>query len=201
MTFRRLPWLIAFPLMAAGVLGAHGVATPLRGVPAAEGGAAHEAAERSGHTVTATIPLWAGLVLACALVLAGAWSVLALRGRSRRGVGPWAFALLPPLAFVLVEAFERVIDVESFPFDAGLEPGLLLGLALQVPFGALAYGVARLLLRVVRRIGTVLRATELRAPAEPSVARFDLRRVAPARLAPLSLGYGERGPPGQCLPI
>ena len=114
----------------------------------------------------------------------------------RRAPSVVTFALLPPLSFALAEASERLVHAESFPFQPGLEPRFLVGLALQAPFGVVAYLLARLLTRVVEQVALALRSRPLsrigrqlvrcwRAPAGADVPRIQA----------LALGYPQRGPP------
>ncbi len=187
---RRLPWLVALPVMAAGSLAAHSLSYLSVSARAAEGGA--EASERASTGSAGYTLLLLGMLAATAVV---AVSLLLVRGR-RRGVevSPWWFFVLPPLAFALQELAERLLRAEAFPFQAALEPRFLLGLLLQLPFGVLALLLARALLRVVERLVCALArvgTTRLRAAVSWSLLEAcDLPRI-PA----LALGYPQRGPP------
>jgi len=196
---RRLPWLVALSLMAAGSLAAHALSSVLVGVRAesvvgTEGGT-HELADRSsagfaGHSV---LPLGVFVALAC---VAGVARLIAhLRGRPRQGASPWLFFTLPPLAFSLQELIERLLHAEAAPFQAALEPRFLIGLALQVPLGLAALLAARLLLHVVRRIAYAL--TQTRPPPAPGRMRTFRPPVVCelSRIPALALGYSQRGPP------
>jgi hypothetical protein len=185
---RRLPWLLALPVMAAGSMAAHSLSYLFVSARAAEGEA--EASERASSGSASYLLLVLGVLAATGLVAAG---LLVVRRRRRLDVSPWLFFVLPPLAFVSQELGERLLHAEAFPFQAALEPRFLLGLLLQLPFGLLALLGARVLLRVVERL--------VRALTRPGVPRealaswslpqvFDLPRI-PA----LALGYPQRGPP------
>jgi hypothetical protein len=121
---------------------------------------------------------------------------LARRLLARRG-GPSSaiFFVLPPLAFLFAELLERSFGAESFPFQPSLEPRLLLGFALQVPFGLVAFFVARFLLRAIElvaaRLAQVRPGLRLRANADWFLP---VSLVLP-RIPVLALGYQERGPP------
>jgi hypothetical protein len=190
---RRLPWLIALPVMAAGSIGAHSLSYLVVSARTIEG--AGEASERAGNGGTSYLVLFLGIVAATAIVAACARLLLA-RARVRRAgsVSPWLFFLLPPLAFASQELAERLLHAEAFPFHAALEPRFLVGLLLQLPFGLLALLVARALLRVVERIARALapRPTPRLATSAPWRPRqiVDLPQI-PA----LALGHAERGPP------
>ena len=183
---RRLPWLLALPVMAAGSLAAHSLSYLFLSARAAEGGA--EASERSSTGSASNLVLFLGVGAAMAIVAAA----LLVVGRRRRGAGvsPWLFFLLPPLAFALQELAERLLHAEAFPFQAALEPRFLLGLLLQLPFGLLALLVARALLRVVRRL------VRTRTPRlQGSVSWSPLQAIVLPRIPALALGYPQRGPP------
>jgi len=186
---RRLPWLLTLPLMAAGSFAAHSLTYLIAAARASEHA---EMSERASPGRAGYLLLFLGILAATALVAA----VARLLGRRARGDGlsPWLFFVLPPLAFALQELSERLLQAEAFPFHAALEPRFLLGLGLQLPFGLLALLVARLLLRLVERIASLL--------TRPNrVGRIALVSWSPRqgldlpRIPALALGYQQRGPP------
>ena len=181
---RRLPWLLALPVMAAGSLAAHSLSYVFVSARAGEGGG--EASERASTGSASYLVLFVGILAATAVVAVTARLLL---GRRRRGPGvsPGWFFVLPPLAFALQEFAERLLRAEAVPFQAALEPRFLLGLVLQLPFG-------RMLLRVVERLVRALArgpTPRLRAPM-----RWSLREACDLpRIPALALGYPQRGPP------
>jgi hypothetical protein len=191
---RRLPWLLALPLMTAGSLAAHSLMYLVASARATESGA--ELSERTSSGQASYLLLFLGVLAATALVAAAAR--LLLRSRCHRGSepAPWLFFALPPLAFALQEVSERLLHAEAFPFQAALEPRFLFGLLLQLPFGLLALLVARALLRVVEQIACLLtRSKTARSTALVSWSQaptLDLPRI-PA----LAVGYPQRGPPAR----
>ncbi len=190
---RRLPWLVALPLMAAGSFAAHALTYFLVAARAHEAGS--ELAERSSSGFGAHSALALGLTGALAFAAAGDRLLALLRGRPRRGASPWLFFLLPPLAFSLQELSERLLSAEAAPFQAALEPRFLVGLALQLPLGLVALLLARVLLRVAERIRRALTR-----PHPPSLTRRVQALSLPTecelpRLTALALGYPQRGPP------
>jgi hypothetical protein len=189
---RRLPWLVALPVMAAGSLVAHSLSYLFVSARAAENGG--EMSERTSSGDISYLVLFLGILAATGLVAAIARLLLGRRRRRGVELSPWLFFVLPPLAFALQEFAERLLRAEAFPFHAALEPRFLLGLLLQLPFGLLALLVARALLRVVERLVRALaraRAPRLRPTVSWSPRQgFDLPRI-PA----LALGYPQRGPP------
>jgi hypothetical protein len=157
-----------------------------------------QALQQSGHGYFSLLPLLAGIGAALLLV------ALCLHGRDvsvgrRRRIGEVRlsqFAALPPLAFALQEHLERLF-ANGTVVGVVFEPTFMIGLALQLPFAAVAYLLARLLLRAAGHAGKVLaRRGAPRRRAVPSLRRpwFPLELAAP-RLAALAGGHAERGPP------
>jgi LPXTG-motif cell wall-anchored protein len=187
---RRLPWLVALPVMAAGSLAAHSLSYLFVSARAAEGGA--EASERASTGSVSDLVLLLGILAATVVVAAG----LLLVRRRRRGVevSPWLFFVLPPLAFAAQEVAERLLRAEAFPFQAALEPRFLLGLLLQLPFGLLALLVARALLRAVERLVCTLARTP--TPRLHTTVSWSPQQACELQRIPaLALGYPQRGPP------
>ena len=196
---RRLPWVIALPVAFAGSWTAH-VAGRAIAAGSIDGSEATEHFERAALTHGGA-PIGVAAVfapfVAIALIVVGAWSWTKVRGRSWRGAGASLFLVLPAVAYVTGELLERLTSggSEALSLHALREPGLLLALALQVPFGALACAIARLLLAAARAIvGKVRRS----APESQRAQRSDVGPVAwiaPARWSCLVGAGGLRGPP------
>jgi hypothetical protein len=90
-----------------------------------------------------------------------------------------SFFVLPPLGFAVQEAIERIMHVESFPWNGLHEPAFLAALLLQIPFGLIAFVAALWLTRVAVRIGRILAG---RGPQLPRRAPAALRpAVVPSR--------------------
>jgi hypothetical protein len=192
-TSRRFaPWLLSVPLMVAGTQVAH--AFDYRIVYPNAHVRLHALVE-TGHGYFGYAPFLAGIGGALELV-AFVWILsCAVRARRPTHVPPWAFALLPPLAFVIQEIAERWVAAGSFPWWAVLQPTFGAGLLLQLPFAFLAYLLARLLMRAARRVAPVLRGASGRpAPARPALVWLP---VAPLQAAGrvLAGGHLARGPP------
>lgn len=191
---RRLPWLVALPLMLGGSFGAHALSLAL--VEMRAGGEASELGERTSAAPAgqAVVVLGIAFALLCALFVTSL--LRRIRGRGRLGVSPWLFFWLPPAAYVAQEVVERLLGAEAAPFEAALEPRFLVALALQLPFGLAALFAARALLQAVERICRALAGDAV--PFLRSRAPARLRPVpceAPRRLGALALGYSQRGPP------
>jgi hypothetical protein len=172
----RSAWLVSLPIALAGCLAAHIAAYAL---------ATPDAAASHVHGYLAQLPLVGGGALA--VVLAGAlWHALRERAGSRPS--PLMFAALPPLAFALQEHVERLGN----PALVVLEPTFLLGLALQLPFGLLAWLLARAILRAAEALAALLVRPPW--PWQPSPLRVDARGHVHPRPA-LATAGSERGPP------
>ena len=188
---RSLAWLVALPLMLAGSQAAHVLA--YRWVYP-DAGVRLSALVRTGHGYMSLLPFVLGVAAALTLVSLALTAADAARGRSARALPAWAFALLPPLGFVLQEHLERWLYSGVLPWHEFASPTFLPGLVLQLPFAALAYLFARLLLRSAVRVGRALAAPRRRRLlplplAAPAVPLLSLR---PALLAS---GPATRGPP------
>jgi hypothetical protein len=145
----------------------------------------------TGHGYLAWLPL--ALAVAGALGLVGfAFAVGDVaRGRHVRELTPAAFALLPPVTFVVQELVELSLHTGTDGWHAFAEPTFLPGLALQLPFALLAYLAARLLLRAAVRLGRALAQRPLVLGAADWINDCDLvetrsrRTTASPRAPPL----------------
>jgi hypothetical protein len=190
---RSLAWLVSVPLILAGSQVAHVLA--YRWVyPDAH--VRVQALVRTGHGYMSLLPF--------ALAVAGAITALSLavgvldsaRGRTSRPLPAWAFALLPLAAFALQEHLELWLYSGVVPWREYAAPTFLPGLALQLPFGAAAYLVARHLFRAVDRLGRALRTS---APPRDKLAPLPVAQPAPApdrpRATLIARSLAKRGPP------
>lgn len=195
---RRLPWLLALSLTAAGSLAAHAVGSAV--APTADGGhgeAGEPAAlhERVSNGYAGHVVLWLGIAAALLAVVGVRAVVARTRSRDSRGVGAGCFFLLPLIAYSSQELVERLLHAESFPFDALLEPRLLLGLALQLPFAAVALSVGWLLLDAGQRLIRFLRARRTRKPRALPQRLWTPAFFNVPSVRALSRGHPLRGPP------
>jgi hypothetical protein len=196
---RRLPWLVALPLMAAGSLAAHAAGYAFG--PAAHEHAHAEAAElvavheRASGGFGAHAVLWLGLLAALLAVVAIRALGLRLRGRDSRRLGAGCFFLLPLLAYSSQELIERLLRAESVPFEAALEPHFPFGLALQVPFAVAAFLLGWLLLQVGKRLVRLLGERPPRSLRPRPLALPAPSALVVPRIRPLSRGHPLRGPP------
>ena len=177
MTRRRLPWLVSLGMIAAGSVTAHTLGY-LAFASSAERG--DEVAEHS-HRVAAHLPLILAILSAAVVVGVVSRIVSTVRGHSAGGASMRLFFVLPPLGFAVQEAIERIMHVESAPWNGLHEPAFLTALLLQIPFGVVAYLTARWLTRIAVRIGHMLAG---RGP--------EIQRRAPDALRPAATLHARR---------
>jgi hypothetical protein len=185
--------------MVAGSVAAHAVGSLLASPAAIQGVAeAYHGIESVGRTAQGALtftPMLVGTLLALMLIgLAGRASATRRRHTSGSVTLSW-FVLLPPLAYAIQEIVERLIHAESFPFNPMHEPAFLLALALQLPFGVLAFAIARFLLKVAEVVGRVLLAGPASPVAQGQVPAIRPRAVAHRRSIALREGFSSRSPP------
>ena len=189
---RSLTWLFALPLVLAGSQVAHVLA--YRWVYPSSHVRVH-ALLSTGHGYMDQLPLVFGIGAAIAVASLMATVVDVARGRSLHQLPAWAFALLPALTFVVQEILERSLHTGTFVWQAVESPTFLPGLALQLPFGAVAFVVARLLLRTAKAVGRLIGGVRARvACCAPRHLRFPSVVRLP-RPAPLAARAAGRAPP------
>ena len=190
---RALAWLVALPVLLAGSQAAHVLA--YRWVYP-EAHVRLQALVSTGHGYLSHLPLVLGAAGAIASVSLLLSAVDAARGRPSRALPAWAFALLPPLTFVLQEFLERSLHVGGFAWQTALAPTFVPGLALQLPFALAAYVAARLLLRAAERAGRAFAPSRPRLRrAAPTVAAILPVDAFPVAGNALSRRQAKRGPP------
>jgi hypothetical protein len=189
---RSLTWLFALPLVLAGSQVAHVVA--YRWVYPSSGVRLH-ALLSTGHSYMDRLPLVFGAGAAIATVSLVVAVLDAARGRELRGLPVWAFALLPPVAFAVQEILERSLHTGTFFWQAVEAPTFVPGLALQLPFAAAAFLVARLLLRTAAAAGRLIggATAHVRRSAVRNAVRPMLLLLP--RIAPLAGSAPGRAPP------
>jgi hypothetical protein len=148
---RSLTWALTLPLVLGGTEVAHALAYRLV-YPQLHA----RVLLATGHAYLAWLPLVLGVAGALAVAALVAAGIDAAHGRSPRELPAWAFAVLPPAAFVLQEVLELSLHLGTFGWRALLAPTFLPGLALQLPLALVAYLLARLMLRTAEQLGRAL---------------------------------------------
>jgi hypothetical protein len=123
--------------------------------------------------------------LALAVLVAG---VAAEAPRPQRRLPFWPAALLPLALFAVQEHVEYALGHGHLAWELAAQWPFLAGLALQLPFAAAAYLLARGLLRLARAL---LAATPAATPVAPPLVPL----TAPPRAQALGAGRRPRGPP------
>jgi len=192
---RVAPWVLSVPLMIGGAEFAHWISYRLV-YPNAFQRATVLA--QTGHSYFAYAPVAVAAGSALVIVAAAWHSWMSCRGgRSVGSASSWQFVLLPALCFALQEHLEQFF-VTGGVSGVSLAPTFMLGVLLTLPFGFLAFLIARLLLRVAERLaeafGRPLRPRLVGGPAPSQTA--DL--VFPTRSAGFWACCFGRGPPLRC---
>jgi hypothetical protein len=166
---RTRAWLVVSPVIATGVLVAHGLAYRL--------------------TSTPTDPFHEYLAHAPQVLLLLTLSGLALAGFGPRRDAPpaWVFPAVAVATFVAQEHVERLVHRGDVPMLL-TTPVFLVGLALQIPLALVAWALARRLLAVVEYAEPGQR---LRVRLESALRSLELDHIAAVAL-PTAV---SRGPP------
>ncbi len=197
---RRMPWVLALPLAFVGSWVAHvvGRATTVGSVEATEA-TRHIERTSISHTGAAALGLSASLApfAAMALVAFAAWWWSKTVGKPSRGAGPGWFLVLPVVGYFLGESLERLTGggSQALSLHAVHEPGLMLAFALQVPFGIIAYAIARLVVAAARAIVARVRRRIPDARRRQGPTGVTVPQIAPSRWSCLVGAHGVRGPP------
>ncbi|HLX33456.1 MAG TPA: hypothetical protein VKR79_11950 [Gaiellaceae bacterium] len=190
---RSLAWLVAVPLMLAGSQVAHVLAYR---IVYPEAGIRLQALIQTGHGYLSTLPIALGVAGAIVVLSLAASVADAARGRGVRPLPPWTFALLPVAGFAIQEYLERWLAWGFFPLYAAAQPTFLIGIALQLPFGAVAYLAARFLLRSAKSLGRrLVHSTPPRIRVAPLPLLVPATQPLPPLPSLLSRRLGRRGPP------
>jgi hypothetical protein len=154
--------------------------------------------ERHGLT-SRVLEAYAPQLLAVSLLLAAA-----ILGRrvlaSFRAEGPqplpgWRLAAIPAVGFLLQEHLERLLQDDQVGWLTTLEPAVLIGLGLQVPFGLFAIWLVRTLLRAAEQLGWTLARRGASLARRAGWVGAGPRNVPPPRLSVLASRHAGRAPP------
>jgi hypothetical protein len=185
----RFAWLTALGVMLTGWLTAHCLGHWLA---VRDAGVRHHPLEGSGHAYFDAIVV---LTLAATLVVVGfIGRVVVAPGRPTKSAPPTILFFLAPLGFIIQEHLERGAQQGALAYDAVLEPAVLLGFLLQIPFALASFFVTRALL-----VSADALSLRLGEPCWPRLVRILIPAPGATgsalRLAPLAFGRCERAPP------
>jgi hypothetical protein len=189
---RAAAWFLAIPLMLVGSQVAHALAYRIV-YPVAQLRAQELLA--TGHGYLAWTPRILAVALALVALMLANLVLDGRRGGRPRSVPAWAFASLPALAFSAQEFIERLLETHSLPWWMVEQPTFRVGLALQVPFGLVAFLVARVLLRTAHAVGRALGPRRAIPPGVRTAGRTRARRLLAPCTRTRGLGWSTRGPP------
>jgi hypothetical protein len=189
---RRVAWLLALPVAAAGLSGGHELAWRIA-VP--DGAARARELAQSGNGYAEHLPLVLGLCIAAFLLAFALRAHAAFRGTACAGAPAKTLALLPPLAFLLREQMERIgHGGDLFP-GVFADRTFLVGFAVQIPLGLILLLLTRMLDALATSVGEVLAAARTRPVLRMLELSFTRQGRTPPRIPVLARGYGERAPP------
>ena len=186
---RRSAWLVSLPLVVLGSLLAHELAYVV-----VAGEHVDALLAETGHGYFNQLPAAALLGLSCVILGLGLAALDQVRGVRGKSIPAWLIALVPLAGFTLQEHAERFAHSGDVPWAAALEATFIAGLALQLPFAALAFVAARALLRTV--VAVVAALQKQQQPVGRNRVRS--RRAVCVRAAAatgLSRSLAPRGPP------
>ena len=186
---RRSAWLVSLPLVVLGSLLAHELDYLV-----VAGEHANALLAETGHGYFSQLPAAALLGLSCVILGLGLAALDQVRGVRGKSIPAWLIALVPLAGFTLQEHAERFAHSGDVPWAAALEATFIAGLALQLPFAALAFVAARALLRTV--VAVVAALQKQQQPVGRNRVRS--RRAVCVRAAAatgLSRSLAPRGPP------
>jgi hypothetical protein len=190
-----LALLLTLPAVVGGSLAAHFVSYLVAHPDA------HERAQVLAATGHAYLdrPWLILVVLLTVFAVGGLLTVHAeLNGQTGGRASMAPYMVGAPLGFAALEHLERLFATGSWPADLVFQPSFLFGLALQIPFAALAVLIARLVLRSASSVAGAVRGRAFlpRWTAAPRVVRAALIVFTP-RPAALAGAGASRAPPAR----
>jgi hypothetical protein len=188
---RRALWFLTLPALLVAETACHQlVAGVFDGGNARHRVLAHAVADYFELAVVALAVV--GLLAAATL---GRRALGSFRAEGPQPLPSWWLAVLPAIAFLAQENIEHLLQDQRLAWTTGLEPAVLIGIALELPCGLLAIWLVRTLLRAAEQLGWAL-ARRAARPARPE-HRVRLRppAFAPLRLPVLASRQAGRAPP------
>jgi hypothetical protein len=189
---RRAVWFLTFPILLAGETAGHAIYARIIDPHGQRHMILAQTAQDYLEYLCAAAVICAALGLGalCRRVLAS------FRGQKPHPLPSWHLAALPSAAFVAQEYLEAFLHNGDTAWLVSGEPAVVLGAALQLPFGLLAVWLVRSLLRVADGLGWALARRSARELADRSALdRCRGPQDWPLSLLGLARGLAERAPP------
>jgi hypothetical protein len=188
---RRALWFLTLPALLAAETACHQlVAGVFDGGNARHRLLAHAVADYFELAVVALAVV--GLLAAATL---GRRTLSSFRAEGPQPLPSWWLAVLPAIGFLAQENMEHLLQDQRLAWTTGLEPAVLIGIALELPCGLLAIWLVRTLLRAAEQLGWAL-ARRAARPARPELpVRLRPPAFAPLRLPVLASQQAGRAPP------
>ena len=150
----------------------------------------------TGHGYMSVLPIVLGVAAAVVVLSLAATALDAARGRRVRTVPAVGVRLLARRRVRLPGVHRALARLGLFPVVRRRAAHVSPRHPLQLPFGALAYFAARLLLRTAKRLGRRLaRVWPPRVRPRRARCSFPAAQPLPPLSSPLSRSLGRRGPP------
>ena len=192
MSVRTRPgWSLMLPLLVASETVGHAVVVRVLD-PHSE---RHTLLARTTENYLGYLYAAAGICLLLGVAVLARRAAASFRGHDPWPLPSWKFAGIPSVVFLAHEHLEAIFH-NGGDWLVISEPAVLLGAALQLPFGLLALWLVRALLRVADGLGYAL----ARRAARRTLALLAPQLVhgpqdEPLRLLGLARGLAERAPP------
>jgi hypothetical protein len=187
----RLGWLLTLPLLVASETAGHAVVVRFLDPH----GERHTLLARTTQDFLGYLYAAAVICLLLGVAVLARRAAASFRGHDPWPLPSWKLAGIPSVAFLAQEHLEAIFH-NGGDWLVISEPAVLLGAALQLPFGLLALWLVRALLRVADGLGYALaRRAGRRARVRQAPQLVHGPQDGPLRLLGLARGLAERAPP------
>jgi len=187
----RAGWLLTLPLLVASETAGHAVVVRFLDPH----GERHTLLARTTEDYLGYLYAAAVICLLLGVAVLARRAAASFRGHDPWPLPSWKLAGIPSVAFLAQEHLEAIFH-NGGDWLVISEPVVLLGAALQLPFGLLALWLVRALLRVADGLGYALaRRAGRRARVRPAPQLVHGPQDGPLRLLGLARGLAERAPP------
>lgn len=189
---QRALWALTLPILLAGETAGHAIYARMID----PGSQRHMVLAQTAQDYLDYLCAAGVICVALGLAALGRRVLASFRGHNPHPLPSWHLAAIPSAAFVAQEYLEAFLHNGDTAWVVSGEPAVVLGAALQLPFGLLAVWLVRSLLRAADELGWLLS----RRSARELASRSALQRCRGPQDWPLSLlglarGLAERAPP------